>query len=361
MANRSKILLLERDRAIAMTLATAIRENDWEVSFASDAVGALAIARQVKPDVVVLSGDLPGGGALVALKRLRTNVHTAVIPIIGISGGARKKELEEEGAQECLEAPPDAALLCSAIKKHLAGTLTVMEAPAEVVREPDRLAELNDTGLLDSPPEQSFDRLTKLASKLLDTPVALMSLVDKDRQFFKSQIGLDEPWAEARQTPLSHSFCQWVVSGNEYLAINDARKHPLLRDNLAIENLGVIAYAGVPLSAGRSKAIGSFCAVDSKPRPWSQEDIDILRDLAEIVEAHVVIRRAIGAPIEGLAATIGMPSPAKLMEAAAKAIAGATRILGREGRRMGKTARRELEEIVTTQTKQLLRLAGDAR
>ncbi len=361
MADRSKILLLEGDQAVAMSVAAAIREIGCDFVLAGDAVSALSIARQAKPDAVVLSGDLPGGGGVVALKRIRTCVHTAVIPIIAIGSGPQKGELLAAGAQECLEKPVDLELLRSAMKKHVTGTVKVAEAPADVIREPERMAELKDTRLLDSPPEKSFDRLTLLASKLLGTPVALMSLVDKDRQFFKSHTGLGEPWATKRQTPLSHSFCQWVVAGNEHLAVSDAREHPLLRDNLALRDLGVIAYAGVPLSAGRDKAIGSFCAVDSKPRPWSEEDLEVLRDLAEIVEAHIIIRRAIGAPIEGLAATMSMPNPAKLMEAAAKAVAGATRILGREGLRLGKAARRELEEIVTTQTQQLLGLAGQGR
>ncbi len=361
MSGRSKILLLEGDQTVAMSVASAIREIDCDFLLAGDAVSALTVARNAKPDLVVLSGNLPGGGGLVALKRIRNCVHTACIPIIALSAGSQKQQFLAAGAQECLDKPVDITQLRTAMKKQIAGEMTVTEAPAETVRDPGRMAELNDTGLLDSGPEKTFDRLTLLASKLLGTPVALMSLVDKDRQFFKSHTGLGEPWATKRQTPLSHSFCQWVVAGNEHLAVSDAREHPVLRDNLAIKNLGVIAYAGVPLSAGRNKAIGSFCAVDSKPRPWSEEDLEILRDLAEIVEAHVIIRRAIGAPIEGLAATMSMPNPAKLMEAAAKAVAGATRILGREGLRLGKAARDELEEIVTTQTQQLLGLAGQAR
>ncbi len=361
MAGRSKILLLEGDQSVAMSVASAIREIDCDFLLAGDAISALTVARNAKPDLVVLSGNLPGGGGLVALKRIRNCVHTAVIPIIALSAGSQKQQLLAAGAQECLDKPVDLEQLRSAMKKHLAGEMAVTEAPAETVRDPERVAELKDTGLLDSAPEKTFDRLTLLASKLLGTPVALMSLVDKNRQFFKSQTGLGEPWATKRQTPLSHSFCQWVVAGNEHLAVSDAREHPVLRNNLAVQNLGVIAYAGVPLSAGRNKAIGSFCAVDSKPRPWSEEDLEVLRDLAEIVEAHVIIRRAIGAPIEGLAATISVPTPAKLMEAAAKAVAGATRILGREGLRLGKAARDELQDIVTTQTQQLLGLAGHAR
>ncbi|MDH3438455.1 MAG: response regulator [Betaproteobacteria bacterium] len=181
MAGQSKVLLLEGDQAVAMSLAAAIRKKDWDVAFASDAVLALSVARQAKPDAVILSGQLPGGGGLLALKRIRTCVHTGVIPVIAMCGGAQKGELLAAGAQECLEQPVDLALLCSAIQKQFALTLTVIEAPADVIRDPARMAALKNTGLLDSAPEESFDKLTVLASKLLGTPVALMSLVDEDR------------------------------------------------------------------------------------------------------------------------------------------------------------------------------------
>lgn len=76
-------------------------------------------------------------------------------------------------------------------------------------------------------------------------PVALISLVDEDRQFFVSQQGLPEPWAKARQTPLSHSFCQHVVATGDPLIVSDARENPLVCGNLAIRDLNVIAYLGL--------------------------------------------------------------------------------------------------------------------
>ena len=122
---------------------------------------------------------------------------------------------------------------------------------SELVEQPDpRLAALRQTGLPDSGPEEAFDRLTRLATRALGVPVALVSLVDEHRQFFKSCVGLPEPWATDRQTPLSHSFCQHVVSAADPLVIADARQHPLVRDNAAIADLGVVAYAGFPRVIG---------------------------------------------------------------------------------------------------------------
>jgi GAF domain-containing protein len=163
------------------------------------------------------------------------------------------------------------------------------------VLDPARLFALDRLDLLDSPPEPAYDRLTALTARLLHVPVALISLVDRDRQFFKSQVGLAEPWASARQTPLSHSFCQYVVSEQAPLVVTDARNHPLLADNLAIPDLGVIAYAGVPLRSPEGEVIGSFCAIDTQPRVWTAEELAILEDLNQAVMTEIMLRDKIHA------------------------------------------------------------------
>lgn len=164
-----------------------------------------------------------------------------------------------------------------------------MDTRRHSLSDPDRLAALRAADLLDSPTEEAFDRLTRLATRILDVPVALISLVDEDRQFFKSCIGLPEPWATMRETPLSHSFCQHVVDEDAALVIADARDHPLVKDNLAIPDLGVVAYIGIPLRLG-GQVIGTFCAIDSRPREWSAADVAIVRDLAAGVMTEIELR-----------------------------------------------------------------------
>jgi GAF domain-containing protein len=158
---------------------------------------------------------------------------------------------------------------------------------ARAVADPGRLAALARTGLLDTPTDERFDSLTRVASRVLKAPVALVSLVDSDRQFFKSCIGLPEPWASKRGTPLSHSFCQHAVAARQPLIVDDARDHPLLRDNLAIRDMGVIAYAGIPLIAADGEALGSLCVIDRKPRRWTQEETSLLAEIAEAVVAQI--------------------------------------------------------------------------
>lgn len=157
---------------------------------------------------------------------------------------------------------------------------------------PARLAALRATGLLDSAPEEVFDDLTALVARLLRVPVALFSLVDDRRQFFKSQRGLASPWAERRQTPLSHSFCQYAVTRGGQLTVTNAPLDPLVKDNLAIPDLNVIAYAGVPVEAD-GQPVGALCAIDTAPRDWTEDELAVLRTLAAMTSRELERRRAV--------------------------------------------------------------------
>ena len=144
--------------------------------------------------------------------------------------------------------------------------------------------------MLDAPAEIAFDRLTRLAARVLGTPVAFISLIDSDRQFFMSSVGLPARWAAQRETPLSHSFCQYTLLLREPLVVSDARTHPWLRENLAIRDLDVIAYAGIPLITPEGHVLGALCAVDSQPRLWRPEDVATLQDLAAAALTEVTLR-----------------------------------------------------------------------
>lgn len=156
-----------------------------------------------------------------------------------------------------------------------------------------RLAALRSLALLDTATEPAFDRLTRLATRLLDVPTALVSLVDEDRQFFKSCVGLREPWASRRETPLTHSFCQYAVELAAPFIVEDARTHPLVYRNLAIDDLGVVAYAGIPLITSDGCVLGTFCVADRVPRKWSAEDLAELRDLTGMVMTEIELRSEI--------------------------------------------------------------------
>ena len=203
--------------------------------------------------------------------------------------------------------------------------------PHPYILDGERLDALSASGLLSEDVEPALDRWTRLAGDLLDAPLALLSLVDADRQYFKSQVGLSPELAEARETPLSHSFCQHVVAGGEPLVIPDAREDPRLADNPAIGDIGVVAYAGLPVTDGDGEVLGSFCVIDTQARVWTQDELALLEDLAAGMLGEIKLRGALRASLtlqEELArqasvdALTGIANRRQLVEDLRSAVAG---------------------------------------
>ena len=145
------------------------------------------------------------------------------------------------------------------------------------------LHELATTTLLPSRPDADLDRFARLATVALGTPVGLVSMVSATGQVFPGCVGLPEPWQSERATPLTHSLCQHVVTSGRTFVVDDTREDPLTAGSLAIRDLDVVAYLGVPLISADRHALGSFCVIDSKPRLWTSEQVRLMQDLAASV------------------------------------------------------------------------------
>ena len=156
-----------------------------------------------------------------------------------------------------------------------------------VVADPERLHALHATGLLDSPPEEVYDRITRAAAAALDAPSAAISLVDVDRQFFKSKFGMGGNSPQERQTPLDQSVCQYTAANAAPLILEDAPNDPVFKNHPAVAAGGVVAYLGVPLINQGGQAIGALCVFDQKPRLWSTGHVQILTDLAELAAERI--------------------------------------------------------------------------
>ncbi len=155
-----------------------------------------------------------------------------------------------------------------------------MLEPAVPFDEASRLATLRGLNILDTSPEERFDRLTRLAQHLLDVPIALVSLVDANRQWFKSCQGLD-----ASETPRSISFCGHAILDDQLFVIPDALLDPRFADNPLVTSAPHIRfYAGQPLKAINGSRVGTLCVIDRKPHQLTQAERDSLRDLALLVE-----------------------------------------------------------------------------
>jgi diguanylate cyclase (GGDEF)-like protein/PAS domain S-box-containing protein len=148
--------------------------------------------------------------------------------------------------------------------------------------EAPRLAALHALGVLDTPPEQRFDRFTRLAAKSFGVPIALISLVDERRQWFKSRCGL-----AAAETPRSMAFCAHAVAARAMLVVEDASRDPRFADSpLVTDEPGIRFYAGQPVFS-EGEVVGTLCIIDRMPRSFDEADMQCLRDLADLVEVEL--------------------------------------------------------------------------
>ena len=134
------------------------------------------------------------------------------------------------------------------------------------MRDPARLQALRRLGLLDAPPDPALDRLTRVAQRVLHAPAALVGLLDADRQIICSAVGLPEPLAGRRETPLSHSLCRTLVSLGHPLAVSDARADERLREHPAVTELGIAACAASPLVTADGHVVGTLAVFATRSR-----------------------------------------------------------------------------------------------
>ena len=158
-----------------------------------------------------------------------------------------------------------------------------MKTPDIPANEKERMKTLRSTSILDTDPEERFDRLTRMAKRMFGVSIALVSLVDENRQWFKSKVGLD-----ACETGRDISFCGHAILGNDIFVIEDALEDERFADNpLVTGDPKIRFYAGAPLRYLDGNKLGTLCIIDQEPRVLDEEDYAMLRDLAEMAEAEL--------------------------------------------------------------------------
>lgn len=165
--------------------------------------------------------------------------------------------------------------------------------PTHLLDAPERLAALRRYGIMDTPAEEAFDRLTRLAARILDVPIALITLLDDERQWFKSCVGL-----AGEETPRSQAFCSYNVAPDDVMVVEDATQDPRFEDNPGVTGPPYIRfYAGAPLVTPDGYVLGSLCAIAPEPRTLAPEDAKTLQELAAVVmdemELHLVQRQRV--------------------------------------------------------------------
>ncbi|MFI8006471.1 PP2C family protein-serine/threonine phosphatase [Streptomyces sp. NPDC086010] len=178
---------------------------------------------------------------------------------------------------------------------EFAGGLRADGLPA-ALSDPFRLTAVEATGLLDTGPEDVFEDLAALAARITGAGRAFVTLVDADRSFWKSCIGVDLTDVTDRQNPVHESFCYYLVGlAGEPFVVDDAAADPRTRDHPSVAPMEIGAWAGYPLRGPGGEVLGSFCVIDDAPRTWSASDLTTLATLARSVSAEIHLRQSLAA------------------------------------------------------------------
>nr|MBA3781414.1 GAF domain-containing protein [Nocardioides sp.] len=267
---------------VAQTLAAAEELVEREVIATADAQRELATAIAV---AVALETDARAAGVALAAREaaeaLLTDEHWArsvdrradlgehelAAPVREAGASDRAQEIEEIAAES---------------SHDLRVPLSSISASVEMLEELDR------TGLVGSAPEEVFDRVTRLAKRLLGVDAAFVSLIDDEHQFLKSVTGAapDLP----RLQPLAHSFCKYAVASGDTFVVRDSRQDPLVRNSPAIEVNDIGAYAGAPLETTRGNVLGTVCVVHHRSRDWTEDELAVLEELAALAVTEIEYR-----------------------------------------------------------------------
>jgi phosphoserine phosphatase RsbU/P len=158
------------------------------------------------------------------------------------------------------------------------------------ITDPGRLAAVAASGLLDTPAEEPFDRLARLAATVLETPYAFVTVVDDRRSFWKSSVAIGAAEPGVRQNTVEESFCRYVVGSGKALLVGETTVDPQTRDNPSNTTMGVRAWAGYPVHDPSGQVLGTFCVVDTRPRTWDERDAEVLATLAAAAEGEIALR-----------------------------------------------------------------------
>jgi len=270
-------------------------DNSPDVKVLQSRDELLHFAEQNHPSVIVLDNRLFGCTGFEFCKVIRTemgdwgmNVPMLVIACPG-EGARARLTAESLKLDDFIQGPYSPSYLFTRIQ------VSLLRMPLRWTRAPlpgnesERLGALQNTGLLDSLPEERFDRITRLAKAMFKVPISLVSLVDEDRQWFKSRQGLP-----ATETPRDHAFCAHAILQDDIFVIPDALQDERFADNPLVEGSpNVRFYAGCPIKvassedANRKMPIGTLCVIDSKPRDLSEEERRALKDFGAMVEQEI--------------------------------------------------------------------------
>ena len=157
----------------------------------------------------------------------------------------------------------------------------------DVVHRPSRLQALATLQANAESAADALDRITRIACRALDVPVAIVNLIGADQQTFLGCGSLPEPWRSMKEVPLNAGWCPFALDADRAYAFADARTEPGLAGNPAAQRIGVVAYAGVPMRTAQGEPVGTLCALDYEPHEWTEDELSLMTDLAASAVAEL--------------------------------------------------------------------------
>jgi phosphoribosyl 1,2-cyclic phosphodiesterase/CheY-like chemotaxis protein len=288
-SSMDRVVLMAVDPEPARVLTATVHADGGRLLSAPDPDALLRLVAAEKPSLILLQRRFAGRDAIELCRLIRGfDGSDATAPVVVIVA-SRQDELDEvagtrAGVSDWLLWPFKETY--ARTKMH---SWVLRQAcrwsPAPLPQdEEQRLLALHSMQVLDTPAEERFDRYTRIAAGLFDVPIALVSLVDRERQWFKSRHGLD-----ATETPRETAFCAHAILARAALQVPDALQDPRFADNPLVTGAPRVRfYAGAPLAAADGSLVGTLCLIDQRARHLDEQQLGLLRDLADLVEAELV-------------------------------------------------------------------------
>ncbi|MDQ2962043.1 MAG: MBL fold metallo-hydrolase [Pseudomonadota bacterium] len=284
----SSVLVAVADPLAARILSDAVTDDGLRLVRAQDGNAVSSLLRSERFSLVLLQHGLKDCDALQLCRSLRSGPSAIDrdVPIVLVMVGESPAEQQgeaEAGITDWLIWPFSEEYARARIRAWVLREACRWKSAPVPADEERRLRALQRTGLLDTEAEERFDRFTRIATALFDVPIALVSLVDKDRQWFKSRRGLDTP-----ETGRDRAFCAHVILGDDVMQVPDALVDDRFADNpLVTGEPHIRFYAGAPLSLGDGSPVGTLCVIDHRARNLAEDQLRLLSDLSKLVEREL--------------------------------------------------------------------------
>jgi DNA-binding response OmpR family regulator len=281
----ANVLIGVSDPKLAMLLAEAALGEALQVDHTSDIIAAEKMATAKPPTLLVLEDNPPSMDGWSVCRRLRSSgdLRLKDLPIVLVGDRERSSTEPTDGATHWLIAPFSSQYARAQIQAWLLRSASRWVRAAQPADEEQRLAVLHGLSILDTQPEERFDRITRLAAEIAEVPIALVSLVDQNRQWFKSSVGLD-----AKETSREVSFCAHSVTSGAPLIVQDTLSDERFAENpLVVGGPRIRFYAGFPLFHSSGSCMGTLCLIDSRPRHFSDSTIQQFAHLTGLVQQEL--------------------------------------------------------------------------